>query len=97
MLVPSERVSMLELQNSVLKKTARDRAERIIELERKLQRITHTPISQKLTRPDGGIRASRKPFTHAWPALASRLVWTAAGAFENFRAARAMKGRIHLW
>jgi hypothetical protein len=27
--VPSERVSVLELQSSVLKKTARDRAERI--------------------------------------------------------------------
>jgi DNA repair exonuclease SbcCD ATPase subunit len=43
MLVPSERVSMLELQNSVLKKTARDRAERIIELERELQRIRTLP------------------------------------------------------
>jgi DNA repair exonuclease SbcCD ATPase subunit len=34
---------MLELQNSVLKKTARDRAERIIELERELQRIRTLP------------------------------------------------------
>ena len=42
-LVSSERVSMLELQNSVLKKTARDRAERIVELERELQRIRTMP------------------------------------------------------
>jgi chromosome segregation ATPase len=41
--VPSERVSVLELQNSVLKKTARDRAERIVELERELQRIRTLP------------------------------------------------------
>jgi chromosome segregation ATPase len=33
----SERVSMLEVQNSALKKTARERAERIDELERELQ------------------------------------------------------------
>jgi hypothetical protein len=34
----SERVSMLEVQNRALKKTARERAERIDELERELQR-----------------------------------------------------------
>ena len=33
----SERVSMLEVQNRALKKTARERAERIDELERELQ------------------------------------------------------------
>jgi hypothetical protein len=33
----SERVSMLEVQNRALKKTARERAERVDELERKLQ------------------------------------------------------------
>ena len=43
MLVSSERVSILELQNSVLKKTARDRAELIVELERELQRIRTLP------------------------------------------------------
>ena len=43
MLVPSERVSILELQNSVLKKTARDRAELIVELERELQCIRTLP------------------------------------------------------
>jgi hypothetical protein len=36
----SERVSMLEVQNRALKKTARERAERIGELERELQRAT---------------------------------------------------------
>src|SRR4029077_17504854 len=41
--VLGERVSMLELQNSVLKKTARERSERIIELERELQRIRTLP------------------------------------------------------
>ena len=34
----SERVSMLEVQNRALKKTARERAERIDELERELKR-----------------------------------------------------------
>jgi chromosome segregation ATPase len=43
MLVSSERVSMLELQNSVLRKTAHDRAERITQLERELQRIRTLP------------------------------------------------------
>jgi len=42
-LVLSERVSMLELQNSVLKKTARERSERVIELQRELQRIRTLP------------------------------------------------------
>ena len=41
--VLGERVSMLELQNSVLKKTARERSERIIELQRELQRIRTLP------------------------------------------------------
>ena|SRR5439155_3642478 len=35
----SERVSMLEVQNRALKKTARERAERIDELERELQQL----------------------------------------------------------
>ena len=35
----SERVSMLEVQNRALKKTARERAERIGELERELQQL----------------------------------------------------------
>jgi len=39
----SERVSMLEVQNSALKKTARERAERIDELERQLQRRGELP------------------------------------------------------
>jgi len=39
----SERVSMLEVQNSALKKTARERAERIAELERELQRRGELP------------------------------------------------------
>ena len=39
----SERVSMLEVQNSALKKTARERAERIGELERELQRRGELP------------------------------------------------------
>lgn len=39
----SERVSMLELQNSVLRKTARDRAEQITQLEREVQRIRTLP------------------------------------------------------
>ena len=43
MLVSSERVSILELQNSVLRKTAHDRAERITALERELQRIRTLP------------------------------------------------------
>jgi predicted RNase H-like nuclease (RuvC/YqgF family) len=34
----NERISMLEVQNSALKKTARERAERIDELERELKR-----------------------------------------------------------
>ena len=42
-MLPSERVSMLEVQNSVLKKTAHDRAGRIVELERELQRIRTLP------------------------------------------------------
>ena len=55
-LVLSERVSMLELQNSVLKKTARERSERIIELERELylgsvsaglERPRQSPISSR--------------------------------------------------
>jgi cell division protein FtsB len=36
----SERASMLEEQNRALKKTARERAERIDELERELQQMT---------------------------------------------------------
>jgi hypothetical protein len=36
----SERTSMLEVQNHALKKTARERAERINELERELQQMT---------------------------------------------------------
>jgi chromosome segregation ATPase len=43
----SERVSMLEEQNRALKKTARERAERIDELERELQRRGGLPGSEE--------------------------------------------------
>ena len=43
----SERVSMLEEQNRALKKTARERAERIEELERELQHRRELPGSEE--------------------------------------------------
>ena len=39
----NERISMLEVQDSALKKTARERAERIDELERELHRLRKVP------------------------------------------------------